>query len=237
MSPLPTERSQPTLSPTTAKMLVYGAPGVGKTTLASQIDEHVLILATEPGTGGIEAFVHPVRTWEEFRQAGAELATGEHEFTTVAVDTADELFRLCQDFVQREHNIKHPSDLEWGKGWQLLTDEFRLRVGKLASLGYGVIFTSHAKDEEIKERGGVTYNKAVPTLAGQGGKFLLGFVDYVFYASMEATEEGQERVLRTAPSQYWVAKSRIALPDPIPLDAAELRSAMESSIPETVETA
>lgn len=224
---LPTEKTPPTMSPATAKILLYGQPKVGKTTFAAHWDpEHTLILACEPGTGGLEAFVQPITSWGEFREAGAALAKGGHPFKTVVVDTTDELFRFCQDHVMQEHKIRHPSDLDYGKGWSLLSDEFRLRVGKLAGLGLGVIFISHSKDEEVKQRIG-TMTRSIPTLSGQAGKFLTGFVDLILYATVEQTEDGPERVVRTQPSENWSAGGRIQLPDPLPLDAQAVRSAME----------
>jgi hypothetical protein len=225
---LPTEKQGPSLDPSKAKIMLYGMPKIGKTTFASQWDDNTLLIAAEPGYGGIEAFVQPVITWEEFRAVGAALAQGEHEFTTVVIDTTDELFRMCQDYVQREHGFKHPSDLDYGKGWSILADEFRLRVGKLAGLGYGVIFISHAKDEEVKQRVG-TINRAVPTLSGQAGKFLTGFVDLILFATMETDADGEHRVVRTAPSENWSAGGRVTLPDPLPLDATVVREALEKA--------
>lgn len=225
---LPTAKTPPSLSPATAKMLVYGAPGIGKTTLAVGLDpDRTLLVATEPGYGGIEAFVATPTSWEELRQLGAELSKGEHDFTTLVLDTADEAFRLCQDFVMREHKIKHPSDLEWGKGWALLTDEFRLRIAKLCNLGMGVVFVSHAKDEKIEGRVG-SITKSVPTMSGQAGKFITGFVDYILFCTFDG--EGR-RVIRTEPSEQWDAKARIALPDPLPLDAQAVKQAMQSAQP------
>lgn len=223
---LPTEKTSPTLKFETAKTLLYGHGGIGKTTTAVALNpDHALLLATEPGYGGLEAFVQPVTNWREFREAGTELAKGQHPFELLIVDTVDELFRMCQDHVVSENRIKHPSDLEWGKGWQLLGDEFRLRVAKLCALGYGVVFISHAKDEEIKQRVG-TITKTVPSLSGSAAKWLLGFVDYVLFATSEVTETGEQRILHTAPSENWMGKARIALPDPLPLDASALTDAM-----------
>ncbi len=226
MSPLPQTKTPPGLDPSTAKVLLYGNPKIGKTTFGAQWDpDHTLILATEPGTGGLEAFVQPIGSWEELREAGGELAAGDHPFKTVILDTTDEAFRMCQEFVIKKHKITHPSDLDFGKGWALLSDEFRLRIGKLASLGLGVIFISHAKDEEVKQRVG-SITRAVPTLTGQAGKFLTGFVDVILYAVTEDTPDGPRRVVRTAPSEYWVAGGRVMLPDPLPLDAPSVREAL-----------
>lgn len=227
---LPIEKTPPGLSPDTAKILLYGQPKIGKTTFAAQWDpDHTLILAAEPGTGGLEAYVQPIKTWEEFREVGAALAIGKHNFKTVVVDTTDELFRFCQEFIMKEHKIRHPSDLDFGKGWSLLSDEFRLRVGKLSSLGLGVIFISHSKDEEVKQRVG-TLTRSVPTLSGQAGKFLTGFVDLILYATVEQTENGPQRIVRTQPSENWSAGGRIQLEDPLPLSAQAVRAAMDSKL-------
>jgi hypothetical protein len=197
---LPTEKSPKTLSASTAKVLLYGAPKIGKTTLCVDLNaDHTLILACEPGTGGVEAYELAVRSWDEYREACALLAKGEHKYTTVAIDTVDELWKFCTAATMGELKISHPSDLDWGKGWQAVTDKFRLGVGFLASLGLGVWFVSHSKDVEIKAPIG-TRTVSVPTVGGGCRDFLLGFCDHIFFATSMVTEEGEQRVIRTVAS-------------------------------------
>lgn len=224
---LPDKKTPPQLTADTAKVLLVGAPKIGKTTLAANLDpDHTLILATEPGTGALEAFETPIRTWDEFRAVGAELAEGKHPFKIVVIDTIDELLKMCGDKVLRGLGVKHASDLEYGKGWGAITDEFRLRVGRLASLGLGVWFISHAKDVEIEERVG-TYTKHVPSIGGKAGEWVTGFVDFILFAAYEAQgDQGERRVLRTAATRDYEAGGRVTLPDPLPLDAAAVKKAM-----------
>jgi hypothetical protein len=217
---LPTERTSPQITPEDAVTLVYGEPGVGKTTLGNGPD--TLILATEPGTGGLEAFVHPVRSWGEFLAVGAELSKGNHRFKHVLVDTADELQRLCQEHVIAEWNrthptkkITHPSDLEYGKGYEMLSREWR-RLAGFCSLGYGVTFTSHAKSEEINAAV-AKRTRWLPSLPGASAKWLLGFSSFIFFLE-RAVVDGQEvRVLHSTPSERYVAKGRVQRPMPDPL--------------------
>lgn len=226
---LPTAKTAPSLAPDKAKVLLYGPAKIGKSTLASQIDpDHTLFLASEPGLGAIEAFTLPVASWQAFREIGAELAKGEHDYRIVVVDTVDELIRMCSDDVLAKLGASHASDLGYGKGWAAIADEFRLRIARLSNLGLGVWFISHSKETEIKTAVG-SVTKHVPDIGGQARSFLIGFCDLILFATSQLTPEGEQRILRTSASENWEAGGRVPLPDPIPLDAAVLRRALEGA--------
>lgn len=224
---LPTEKSKPGLRLSRAKVSLYGPPKIGKSTFASELlPDNTLFLATEPGLGALEVFSEEVRDWETFRRAVDDLAADPGPFKIVVVDTVDELYRMCSDYVCKKMEIDHPADAEYGKGWGAVADEFRLRVGKLANLGLGLWFISHAKDVEVKKKVG---KKTVTqsTLARQGRQFITGFVDFIFLATWEGDEEKSNRVLRTQGAEEHEAGGRMprgALPlsDPLPLDAKAL---------------
>lgn len=229
---LPTEKTAPSLSATTSSVLLFGPAKIGKSTLAADLDpDHTIFLATEPGLNAQEVFVVPIESWEHFREVGAELAKGEHEFTTVVIDTVDELYKLCADSVLKKLGVAHPSDLEYGKGWAAVTDEFRLRVPKLAGVG-GLWFISHSKEVEIKQRVG-TLTKIVPSLSGGAAKFLEQFCDFIFYVGSEQTADGDVRILRTQATENFGAGGRLTLPDPLLMPvtgpAGPLRDAMNDA--------
>ena len=226
---LPTKKTAPTLSFGASKVLLYGAPKIGKTTLAAGLADDVLILACEPGLGGLSAYSVEIDGWEKFRAVGAELSQSD-KHSIVVIDTVDELYRMAADAVCQQLGVAHLADAEWGKGWQMARDEFRLRVGKLASLGgRGVWFISHSMETEIRTRVG-TRTRTVPTLDKRAFGFIEGFVDFIFLAeSMAQPEGGEERVIRTAPAEEFIAGGRIALPDPLPLDAAEVKKAITAA--------
>lgn len=224
---LPTQKVKTGLDPSTSKVLLYGPPKIGKSTLASQFDpDHTLFLACEPGLGGLEVFQVPVESWEKFLAVCAELAKGEHPYKLVVIDTADELIRYCTEFALRRLGVDHASDAGYGKGWDAINTEFRLKISKLSSLGLGVWFISHSVDKDIEQRVG-KITKTVPTIGGKARDFIIGFVDCILLADSISTEQGERRVLRTAKSENYEAGMRGGtLPDPLPLDAAALRTAM-----------
>lgn len=220
---LPTVKTPPTITPATAKMLVYGPPGVGKTSLGAALNpDATIILATEPGTGGLEAFVLPIDSWETFLRAGKTLAKGGHPFKQAVIDTADELQRMCQEYVQTKLGIQHPSDLEYGKGWDALSREWRRLAGFVQAFGGGVMFTSHEKYEKVEKPVG-TVDRAIPSLTGAAAKWLNGFVEFIFYMSFTTDEQGEHRVIHGRPSETHVAKGRfhenpaVAFPSPLVL--------------------
>lgn len=246
--PLPTEKRAPT--PGMGKVLIYGPPKIGKSTLAATMDpDHTLVLDTEQGTGALEAFVQPIKSWgaaNEDRTAFADTAfrgvvkalhEEEHPFSTVVVDTVDVLAQLAGDHVLnhlsggRAAEYAHASDFEYGKGWNAWTEEFTLRVGALCRVVPNVVFISHADEKTMETRAGGEYTVFTPALAPKGIRgFLTGFVDHILFAQLD--DDG-ERVLRTQPTRAFEAGGRTALgaaklPDPLPLEGPALKGALEA---------
>ena len=189
--------------------VVYGPPKIGKSTLASQFDAP-LFLATEPGLHSLETFQVPVTDWETFITACAEIASGKHAFKTIVIDTVDNLFRFCSAYICKKHGITHESDLEWGKGWKFVKDEFFRAMTKLAMLPYGLVIVSHADTEEIKSRTG-TITRWMPTMPKQAREIILPMADFVLFATSIMNEEGEYRILHTKPSENWEAGDRTGL--------------------------
>ena len=221
---LPKEKTAPKERLDDYTILLYGPPKIGKSTLASQFDKP-LFLATEAGRNALEVYQVPVATWDKFLAACKEIAAGGHDFKTIIVDTVDNLFKACSEHVRKKNNIQHESDLDWGKGWQLVADEFTRAITKLSLLPYGLVMISHAEYVEIKTRT-ATLTKAVPTLPTAARMATHNIADVILYAESVVTDDGEVRIMRTKPSENWEAGDRTGrLPATLPLDYADLYKA------------
>lgn len=226
---LPTKPTKKVTALSAYSILLYGDPKVGKSTLASQFPD-ALFLATEAGLNALEVFQVPVDSWDKFLNAMAEIAGGHHTFKTIVVDTVGNLFKFCSDYICKKNGIKHESELEWGKGWQMVRDEFLRVITKLTLLPYGVVFIGHADHVEIKTRTG-TITKAVPQLAKAAREILIPIVDFTFYCSVEQRPDGYQRIIRTKPSENWDAGDRTGkMPAELPMQYTDLMTAFEEAI-------
>jgi len=206
MALLPKETTKPKIGFNEYTTLIYGAPKAGKSTLASQFDSP-LFIATEAGLNALETYNMPVDGWETFIMACAEVAKGDHQYKTIVIDTVDNLFKHCSNYICKKQNIQHESELDWGKGWKLVKDEFFRAITKLSLLKYGLVLISHAETTEIKTRTG-TITKWVPTMSKQAKEVILPMCDFIFFATTEPTTEGLKRMLKTKPSENWEAGDR-----------------------------
>jgi hypothetical protein len=222
MGVLPTHKTPARTDLADLTVLLYGAPKIGKSTFCSQSDRAVF-LATEAGLNHLETYQVPVASWPELLDACAEIAAGEHTFRTVIIDTIDNALQMCEHYVCERQGIKHPSDLDFGKGYSLVTNEFTRVLIKLSLLPYGLYLISHAEQIEVKTRT-EKYRKWVPSLSGKARKSIIALVDMILYADIEEERnaDGQiveHRVLRTKPSAAYEAGERTGrLPETLPLD-------------------
>ncbi len=219
---LPTTKTPPKQELADLSVLVYGRPKSGKSSFCSHADG-ALFLATEAGLNHLETFQAPISSWEELLEACAEIATGTHPFRTVILDTVDNAYRFCSEYICRKHRVDHESDLSYGKGYSLVTNEFTRVLTKLSLLPYGFYLVSHAQDVEIETRSG-KHIRTVPTLPEKARKVVLGLVDMILFVDFEPYVDAQgetqfRRVIRTKPTTTYEAGDRTGrLPDTLPLD-------------------
>ncbi len=223
---LPTNKAKGATNFQELLQLYYGAPGVGKTTFASNLPKPNLFLATEDGQRALEAYVTKINSWKDFLDVIELLESGEGEkFYSVTIDTVDNLFWFCENHICKVNRIDHMSDAEWGKGWSFLKKEFKMATQRLQDLGIGVIFISHAKEVEVKRRS-LKIDRWVPTFGKQCREIILPLVDEMFYFAVEERTEDKkfinERLVFCHPGESWEAKDRMQkFPEIMPMDPLE----------------
>lgn len=233
MSLLPTTKTPPKPNLADLTVLTYGPTKIGKSTWCSHA-EGALFLSTEPGLNSLEVFQIPVRSWDELLAACGEIAEGNHQFKTVILDTVDNAYKMCAEYVCRKFKVEHESDLGFGKGYALTNNEFQRVLNKLAFMPCGLYLISYSQEIEIETRTG-KYTKTVPTLPEKARKIVLGLVDMVLYCDIETTAgpDGKmvaRRVMRTKPSLNYEAGDRTGrLPDVIDLDYTKFIEAFNAT--------
>ena len=219
---LPTQRTKPVAEVTKQTILLYGPPKIGKSGMASQFPD-AIFFECEPGLNHLEVFKVPTYTWESFLETCKLVAAGNHQFKTIVIDTADNAFKFCSDFVCAKHSIEYEGDMGHGKGWALVKNEWHRVLTRLASLPYGLILISHAQDKMIETRTG-EYTKTVPSLPDRARNVVLGLVDMILYCEAIPRRDATnniivDRVMRTKPHPTYEAGDRTGrLPDVLPLD-------------------
>ncbi|MBI4902881.1 MAG: ATP-binding protein [Acidobacteria bacterium] len=230
---LPTTKTQPKPDLADLTVLVYGQTKIGKSTLCSQADG-ALFLATEPGLNALDVYQVPIQSWEELRNACGEIEKGDHPFKTIIIDTIDNAYKFCTDYIVKKCKIEHESDLGYGKGYALVNNEFQRVLTKLAFLSYGLFLISHAKEIEVDSRTGKRMC-VVPTLPDKARKIVLGMADMVLFCDLEAIpgekgEQSMRRVIRTKPSLYYEAGDRTGrLPETLELDFGKFRESYNAA--------
>lgn len=216
MIKLPDGRTEPTARMSDDIWLIYGLFGVGKTTLALQYP-NTLVLATEAGCKGVSAHVVGLQTWQDFLDALALLARKkdkkdgkmkfQHAFRTVIIDTANVLRDMCEIHVCKANGCADPGDTnDHGLVWRKLRREWQMGLKRLNDLGLCVVLLAHEKKRPVMvERGShlvETGQHYITTSLSESARGVLhSHVDHIMRLSIC---DGTASAGAVAPGERWL---------------------------------
>lgn len=214
-----------------ARVAVYGTEGIGKTTLASQFP-NPLILDTEDGSKRLDVARVAVDEWKTLTLAVAELAVQPQGFKTVVIDSADWAERLCGERLCKDHGKKSLEDWSYGKGYTLLAEQFSqflVSCEKLIDAGLHVVWVAHAQVKRCSPPDmNEGYDRYELKLSKQTAPLLREWADCLLFANYKTklvdgkdgkvkAVGGRERVMFTERTAAFDAKNRYGLQPELPL--------------------
>ena len=137
---------------------IYGEAKIGKTSLAAQAED-CLLLAAERGYNAIDGiFAVDITCWKDMRDVYKQLKTPEVKarYKVLIVDTIDLVAKYCTKYICNQHGVAELGDLAYGKGYSLMRSEFEDIFNSLTQMGYAIIFISHVKRSIDEDTGRVT---------------------------------------------------------------------------------
>lgn len=216
---------------------IYGAPKVGKTTLASQM-ERALLIAFEPGYHALPGVIaQDVTSWSDMRQVYRELKKPEVQetFRSVVVDTIDIAADKCKKYICQQNDIEDLGDLGYGKGWTKFKDEFNEIFRGLTQLGYAVYFIGHDKEDTIDLGNGKTITRYRPALSASTRTVIAGLADIYGYAHQKYAGELSVLTLRCSDGTIECGGRFKYLPEEIPMSYEALAKALQEAIDKEAE--
>jgi len=225
-SKLATELSDVQDDPLKVIMTIYGEPGVGKTTMASQMETPYFI-CTERGQSFVKYIGTRVNNWRDVREQITALCEEEHAFKTVVIDTVSALWDMLVDEVCRENNWGHLSEGSF-KAYDLCKIKMSKMLGYLSQQEFGIVLLGH---EVIKETEYLGVKKEVyrPQMIVTCWNVINAYSDMIgrmfVKPQMVAGHQAKTRHISFAPSPQFVAKDHSGILekfDSIEVDPVEM---------------
>lgn len=186
--------------------LLYGSPGVGKTTTLGQLPGKTLIIDIDHSSdvlaGNENVDIVKVKNLEELPKIIDELHRG-HEYDNICIDNLTELESAMLDYLGKiGNNGGVPSIKDYG----LVNTKLRDYVRNFRSLDGNIIFTAWEVPNKITNTDGTQYVQFVPELREKIRSNICGLCNVV--GRLKQNEEG-DRIIQLTSSKDTYAKDQV----------------------------
>lgn len=186
------------------KGLIYGEPGLGKTTLALS-SPNPLLIDFDNGLRRV-AKQHQLDSVQiESYQDLLDILLKEDisAYKTIVIDTLGKMIDRMGDWLALSNPRLKQSDGQLSmKGWGSIKLEFQKLLKLLDGKNKSVIFVAHSKEEKD---GDIT--KMRPDVAGSSGKDIVKELDFMGFMSMKSGK----RTIDLMPNEQYYAKNSLGL--------------------------
>lgn len=194
MITLPENKRKPINQAAKKKLWIYGSAFSGKSTFADKFPDP-LFLNTDGNIGNITAPAIPIKRivkmngrikdetlpWEVFKETIEELEKKQNTFKTIVVDLLEDLREYCREYMYQKLGIEHESDAGFGKGYDMINNEFLGTIKRLMNLDYeNIILISHEDtSKDITKKSGDKLTSIRPNINEKLANKVAGMVDMV----------------------------------------------------------
>ncbi|MEM6932356.1 MAG: ATP-binding protein [Pseudomonadota bacterium] len=235
----------------TPRMLFYGVPKIGKTSLASEFPKAIFI-QTEEGAGDLHVTTfkdEPLGSYAEVEEAIGLPYEGEHDFETVVLDSLDWLEPIIWAETCRANGWKSIEDPGYGKGYVEADKHWRHILDGLNALrdrGMTVILIAHSEVKTFADPERDSYDRYQIKLHKRAAAMshemcdVIGFLNYQVTTVKEKGGFNKERARGAGSGQRvlylderptFIAGSRFEMPAQISLVKGQGYSALAPYLP------
>lgn len=196
--------------------LIYGAKGIGKSTLASTFPNAYTFM-TETMRRNLRIRMSPLKTYtaEQIMEGAPDTYKQVKELTaqalqddtisTLVFDSIDLFYDMVVHSKAAEWNVDNPSKLgrESSGCWIDIRNEFKSYMDTLAESHLGVILLSHAKEREMETITGDAIPLVGPSCAPACFQYIKQACDIAIYYGWH--NEKRTMVVRDPQNQLWCA--------------------------------
>jgi hypothetical protein len=180
---LPTKPREPIYDINRHRFMVTGEAGVGKTTLGT-VEPGVFNLSFDPLRETYAIMQEFCPDWRHFlgylQLLEGQAKAGKLAYKRIQIDGTEIWYRHCLNYViTNKLGGAHPSEADYGKGWDALNSELSSAADRIMALPCGIWFTSHGKEKPFKRWDGTEIIRIAAELSNRANEVVCGRCDVI----------------------------------------------------------